>query len=270
MDFISLDILDSDSALNAAQSALRALLDARPFHAASRHSATLSELRDSPRSPSGDSITEKVSSLFFIELPQAHAAVDELQEHADVADDELRAQQAQLQLQGSHYRHTMRWSFTSAALSQMLQEEADHALKEAALRWRVLRKARDALELRLSRAVDRLNALQEKRRSLLPEVDTRVRVSLVFLQCQQELQRREALAQHHAVCLERLGELEARHTETVARVATLGKQLDEALVSSGKLAGTLGEEAEIASACLSRPCLNVWSVARAYTCLVDA
>ena len=224
-----------DHALNAAQTALRALLDARPVFAASRHSAALSELRDSPRSPSGDSISEKISSLFFIEMPQAQAAVEELQEHADVADDELRAQKAQLMLQGSHYRHTLRWSFTSAALSQMLQEEADAALKEAELRWRVLRKARDVLELRLNRAVDKLSALQERRKGLLQEVASRVRVSLVFLQCQQELQRREVLVQQHATCVERMGELELRHAETAARVASLRKLLEEALVSSGKL-----------------------------------
>ena len=210
----AMEVESDHSALNAAQTALRALLDARPVFAASRHSAALSELRDSPRSPSGDSVSEKISSLVFIEMPQAQAAVEELQEHADVADDELRAQKAQLQLQGSHYRHTMRWSFTSSALSQLLQEEANHALREAEQRWRVLRKARDVLELRLNRAIDKLSALQERRKGLLPEVASRVRVSLVFLQCQQELQRREVLAQHHATCLERLGELEAAEGTT--------------------------------------------------------
>ena len=98
--------------------ALALVIDAR-----SRHSATLTELRESPAISAA---AEKIASLCFIELPQAQAAVDELQEHADVADDELHAQKVHLQLQGGHYRHTMRLF----SLSPLLQEEAERQRQE--------------------------------------------------------------------------------------------------------------------------------------------
>ena len=157
-----------------------------------RHTIALSEIvaKTSPRASPAPSSTHlaaefesQLSELCFEDLPLAQADLDELQQRADVAEDELRIHQGNLQQQSAHYRHATRLFH----LSPVLQDEAERVLKAAELRWRELRKARDAIELRLGRAAEKLSSLHEKKRELLTLVPRRVRLSLVFLQCMQQL-----------------------------------------------------------------------------------
>jgi hypothetical protein len=219
-----------------------------------RQNAMLASLASSPRhspSPSpvppepggehpDDLVVDRVSALCFVELPQAQAGVDELQKRADVADDELHAQQIRLQQQASHYRHTMR----AFQVSTFLQDEAERTLKEAELGWWQLRKSRAALDLRLNRAAEKLEKLHAEKRALLADAPSRVRVSLAFLQCMQQLQRREIAAQQHSAALDEVQALKEQQLETERRLAALLTASEEGLRSSGKLANRLGDVSE--------------------------